>query len=118
MITNIYKLYDPREPNIVRYIGKTNRRKLSTRLSKHICHLKQNNRNYYSAQWINKLISNNVLPSIELIDKCSSLDWEFWEKFYIRKYKSDKLTNTEPGRKSVTLRSYNKVNTSKNTKPI
>lgn len=112
----IYKLYDERNSDIVRYIGKTNRTNLNIRLIEHICHAKT--RNYHVSNWINKLNRENIKPSIKLLDICYDEDWEFWEKFYIMKYKTDKLTNIECGGKSETIRKYIIKGTNKNTKAV
>ena len=65
---------------------------------------------------LQKLLKENIRPKIEKIDECYDEDWEFWEKFYIQKYKNDKMTNIESGGKSETLRKYTVKGTNKNTK--
>lgn len=112
----IYKLYDPKYPEIIRYIGKTERSDIKLRLNEHVCSSKR--KEYRVSRWINKVILDNRRPSIELVDTCKKEDWEEKEKFYINLYKTKYLTNIENGGRSETLRKYNKVGTDKNAKPI
>jgi hypothetical protein len=116
MTVTIYRLYDPRYPDITRYIGKTFQKDIRSRLNQHICHSKYYKR--HSCNWIKSLLRDNVRPKLEVLDNCDISEWENREKFYIDKYKTDKLTNIEPGGNSTTIREYCKIGTSKNTKEV
>ena len=74
----IYILIDPTTEQ-VRYVGKTTDTKL--RLRRHI------NERYlhdsYKDRWLRKLLDNNLLPQIEIIDEVDKDNWVFWEQFYI-----------------------------------
>lgn len=95
---SIYKLYDPREPNIVRYIGKTVK-KLSNRLQEHITESKGFLNNTYKNRWIKSLLNNNIFPKIELVEIATADNWQEREKYLIAFYKTftNKLTNLAEG---------------------
>lgn len=89
----IYALVDPREPNVVRYIGKTtapeNRWNAHVRNSKYLkCH---------RSSWIVSLLKNGVKPLMRIVAICSEEVWQDFEKAIVSKYKSDKLTNGNEG---------------------
>lgn len=99
MIVQIYKLYDPRDPDVIRYIGRTSKQNLSTRLVEHLSKAKYRyGRKSHVINWIAKLLKENVIPVIEKIDEI-----EGWkeshtkEREYIKKYLELKhpLTNLE-----------------------
>lgn len=79
--TYIYSLSCP-ENGIVRYIGKANN--LKNRLSKHI-NGKDCSRRY---NWILSLKRKGLIPEMNIIDEVPYCDWQFWEKHYIKLYKS------------------------------
>lgn len=91
--TFIYCLIDPVEPDIIRYVGKSNN--VSNRLYKHINESKKSNS--YKNNWIKKLLSQGRRPEIKVLKEVNYKNWKYWEKFYIKKYKSDKLTNVSSG---------------------
>jgi len=112
----IYKLVDPREREITRYIGITRRSDLSKRLNEHVY-----TSNIYKrpvSMWIKSLMNVGIKPEIILVDTCGIKDWEDFEKFYINKYKTKYLMNIEPGGISTTIRKYNRKGTLKNTKGV
>jgi len=89
----IYALFDPREPDVVRYIGKTtnpeSRWNAHIRNSKHLkCH---------RSSWIVSLLKNGVKPIMKIIAICSEAVWQEFERATVLKYKSDKLTNGNEG---------------------
>jgi hypothetical protein len=116
MTVFIYRLYDPREPNVTRYVGKTCQKNIKSRLSQHICHSKR--KQYYSSRWIQSILKENVKPELEILENCSIENWEEREKYYIKKYNNIKLTNIEPGGNSTTIRQYCRIGTTKNAKSI
>ena len=92
--TFIYGLKDPRT-DIIRYIGKTNN--IEKRLEHHIA-----NREYLNSHknsWIKGLINNGISPKLEIIDEVPVDNWQFWEKHYIKLFKSfgAKLVNGSEG---------------------
>ena len=91
----IYSLEDP-ETKEIRYIGKTVQ-KLEKRLTAHIYESKH--RKNHKCNWINKLNKNGNNPTIKLIDIVSEDDWEFWEMYWIERFKSwgFNLVNHTPG---------------------
>ena len=92
--TYIYGLKDPRDEKI-RYIGKTSHPK--ERLGHHI-QVKYNN---HKSNWIQSLLQIGLTPSMEIIDEVPISEWEFWEKHYMKLFKSfgaDLVNSTEGGR--------------------
>ena len=93
----IYRLIDPKT-NETRYIGQTG--DLSRRYNDHVCDcLNIKNKKYHThkSNWIRNLISNDLLPIIEVIEECDGLDQSnIREKYYIEKFHNEgcKLTNS------------------------
>ena len=84
----IYKLIDPNTLEI-RYVGYTNRRRLSHRLSCHLSESKRLNK-CHRHWWINSLRKKGQRPIIELIKflpKRAKKSWQYWETYFIDKYK-------------------------------
>ncbi len=93
--TFIYALVDPREPQHYRYIGYTISPK--GRLKAHIYPNK--NQFSYKANWIKKLLSENVLPVMKIIAAHTGNNFKKHEIELISRYKESghKLTNTTLG---------------------
>jgi hypothetical protein len=81
----IYKLIDPNTLE-VRYIGYTNRHTLKHRLSCHLSESKRLNK-CHRHWWINSLLRDGKRPIIKLIRNVSRGNWQYWEMYYISKYK-------------------------------
>lgn len=79
-ILKIYAIKDPRS-SLVRYVGATSR-ELSKRLSGHIDEAKRG-RKSHKASWIRELLSEDLLPNIEIICTASPENWRELEKFWI-----------------------------------
>jgi group I intron endonuclease len=79
----IYILIDP-ESNQIRYVGKTTdiKRRFRRHINERFLH------DSYKDRWLRKIVDSNSLPEIEIIDKVDSLNWAYWEKFYISYFKS------------------------------
>lgn len=92
----IYVLLDPRN-NQVRYVGKTIH-SIQDRLQHHINEAKRG-KHSHKCNWIRSLLQKGLLPTIEVIDRISEKDFEFFEKRYIKLYKSfgARLTNLTNG---------------------
>lgn len=102
----IYRLTDPTvdptdEVNYVRYIGWTNKT-LSDRLSNHVTEARHDitQQHTHKNRWINKLLSLNTRPKIELVDETDDPEEiKQMEIKYIALYaeKGCKLTNATKG---------------------
>jgi len=90
MITYIYALYDIREPDIVRYVGKSNDPK--RRIKDHIRESKKSNT--YKSNWIKSFDAEKFL-AIKILSSCEYENYEEMEEYYVKKYKSEKLTNSD-----------------------
>lgn len=89
----IYALFDPREPDVVRYIGKTmhpeSRWNAHVRNSKYLkCH---------RSSWIVSLLRAGVKPVMRIVAICPEDVWQDFERAIVSKYKSDRLTNGNEG---------------------
>lgn len=95
MKIQIYTLADP-DTGQIKYVGKTIRNNLKSRLNEHISHSKRHK--YKMACWVNSLTKQNKKPTIELVDTVGE-DWAFWEQHYISLFKSYgfSLKNTTDG---------------------
>lgn len=91
-ITYIYLLIDPRDKS-VRYVGKTSNPRY--RLSGHITECKKEEVLHRRAKWIRTLLRENLKPEIKFIKICPLENFVVIESEYIKKYKSDKLTNSD-----------------------
>lgn len=93
--TNIYSLKSTRDLSDIRYIGKTNSN-IYNRLHEH---LRKTSNVTHKDNWIRKEIRDGYKIKIELIDIVYKEDWEFWEMYYIYKYRKEgyNLTNIEKG---------------------
>lgn len=91
-IAYIYILIDPRD-NEVRYVGKTCNP--TYRLSGHISECKKKYISHYRARWIRSLLKDDLIPIIKFIKVCSLIEFEKFESEYIKKFKSEKLTNSD-----------------------
>lgn len=91
--TFIYTLSDPKT-ELVRYVGKTN-----TPYKRKWAHFNDNINKTKKSTWIRGLILNGFLPDFNVIDEVPMCDWEFWEKHYIKLYKSfgSNLVNSNEG---------------------
>lgn len=83
--TFIYGLFDPRN-NQLRYIGKANNPK--NRLKEHIRELKRTNSpNTHKNKWIKSLLSVDLYPLLEILEKVSLDNWEECETKWIERAK-------------------------------
>ena len=90
--TFIYKLLDPVTLKI-RYIGKANNPE--KRLKKHIQNCSQVN--CHRNNWLRKLKTNNLIPIMEIIEECNLEVWQEREKYWIKYYENEPLTNSTSG---------------------
>lgn len=99
-VAYIYKLIDPREPDKIRYVGKTNN--VTKRLQNHIQIARRREKKYFSSNWIYSLLAENVHPELHIIETIFYDYEEYWhtfESFYITLYKKmgHPLTNFQGG---------------------
>ena len=86
-IVYIYALINKNEPDLIRYVGKSNKPK--RRLKEHM------KENYgYKGNWIKSFDAKNLL-GIKILAICPEEDFPFYEAKFIKEYKSDKLTNSD-----------------------
>jgi len=93
----IYGLYSSKNPNNIRYVGKTSE-SLNKRLSRHIqsCEKEKTRK----SNWIKKELKNgNKILIIEIFEVPKNDNWEKWEIYFISEYKKigHKLTNSTIG---------------------
>ena len=105
MKTYIYILRHP-ETFEIRYVGKTNniKRRFAQHKSKK-CLEKTGSKKL--ASWILKLLSNNLLPIMEIIEECDD-NWEEREKYWISYYSNTNLCNLSNGGEGVGHNDYTK----------
>lgn len=101
----IYTLSSTRNPNDIRYVGKTNQ-SLDRRLAQHLSCSKIYKKNkkfsIYNYNWINKEIQDGysiLIESIDELDLSINPDWKWLEQYWISQFKSwgFKLTNLTSG---------------------
>lgn len=92
----IYGLFDPRNYQL-RYIGKSNNPE--KRLYRHIMYAKSNDRNHHIYNWIRQLLSENLEPSLEILEECNKQNWRDIERAWIKEAieKGVDLTNETSG---------------------
>lgn len=92
--TYIYGLIEP-TTNELRYIGKTV--DVNRRHRRHITEV--NLHDSHKDRWIRKLLKNNYIPEIIIIDLVKTNEWQYWEMFYIEYFKflGCNLTNGTKG---------------------
>lgn len=92
--TFIYGLSDPRDPDNIRYIGKSNdpKNRLFEHISRINCKLQSNT---HKNNWIRSLLKNNLKPKQIILAEVPIEDWKWWEKYYYETYLSygNDLTN-------------------------
>jgi group I intron endonuclease len=99
----IYGLTCPLSNNEVMYVGKTNN--LKYRLNCHIRGAELTDCNDKKHNWIRKLLSKGLQPSIIILKEVNESNWQSWEKIFIKKYKNinPKLKNICDGGQGVSL---------------
>lgn len=80
--TFIYALCDP-DTGRVRYVGKADYPK--RRFSGHLSESKKDSSE--KALWIRDLISCGLSPGLEILDEVPKIEWEFWEREYIKVFR-------------------------------
>lgn len=93
----IYALFDPREPDRVRYVGKTDA-SIATRLIQHLQQARSGIQSH-RCKWIRSLLCLGQQPRIRLIESVSKESWQTRERFWIRHFRDSghPLTNGSAG---------------------
>jgi hypothetical protein len=78
MIISIYALFDPRFPEIIRYVGKTEK-SLHHRLNRHLSDAKRGIKNH-RCNWIRSLLDAGLIPTIKLLEIASEDNWKDCER--------------------------------------
>ena len=94
MEIKIYGLFDPREPDIIKYVGKT-KMSLRKRLQAHIDESRRKLNGTYKIHWVNSLCKENIKPDIKILEICTEDNWQEREKYWIKTLTN--LTNSTEG---------------------
>lgn len=108
-MTTIYTLTDPRE-SVIKYVGKSIRPE-----KRFIEHLKETG-SYKKINWIQKLLSLELKPIMEELDRVPTQDEDFWEIYCIAQIKSwgfELLNHTIGGHNPPIVRKYGDDNSFK-----
>lgn len=93
MKTFIYSLTDP-ITNQIRYVGKTVN--LEQRLYNHINHAKTMKYKRHVCYWINSLLKQGKLPSMNVLEECET-DWQQREQYWINQHREHLCNHTLGG---------------------
>jgi len=99
--TYFYRLFDPRDPKITRYVGKAD--KPDARLDSHIKEAtKETSKHLPKSMWIKSLLTAGIKPELAIIDELDYIyasEWCDKETYLIAKYLFDgsPLENASPG---------------------
>ena len=92
----IYGLVDPKNKEIIKYVGKTSS-KPNQRLSQHIFQARKGCKRYVY-NWIRQILKNGEIPKIITLENVTESNWEEKEIFWISELrKKFKLTNLTDG---------------------
>jgi group I intron endonuclease len=97
-MVQIYGIYDPRNEEEIRYIGKT-MMSLQKRMYAHMFHARHGTKRPLYL-WMKKLIAQGVSPAIRVIEETTESQWPEKEVFWISHFKStqqDRLLNLSAG---------------------
>ena len=92
---SIYALFDPRKPDVVRYVGKTCM-KIETRRTRHVGEARRGLKNH-RGYWIRSLLVDGVIPGVRLLAEVPVDSWQTHEKQFIAKYRETLVNSTDGG---------------------
>lgn len=96
MEVKIYGIYDPNNPDIIRYVGKT-KKDMRVRLREHIYLSKKEIKRPINL-WIKKLLDNGITPEIVELEKTNDTEWCDREIYWVSYYrKENNLLNLSDG---------------------
>lgn len=87
----IYALFDPREPEVVRYVGKTSKL-LEFRVKCHVKDALYGKRNR-RCNWLRKILAEGVTPQARVLEVVDEPCWQDSERKHIAAHKTEHLTN-------------------------
>lgn len=85
----IYGLRDPRIPDVVWYVGKTNNH--HNRLQYHLKDAKANRKPTPVQKWISRLQTEGVKPILSTLTECPFSEWKQTEREFISQYRKKNL---------------------------
>lgn len=91
----IYALYDPRDPDVVRYVGKT-KTKIEIRRMRHVGEARRGLKNH-RGNWIRSLLNAGVIPGVRLLAEVPAEVWPEYERQFIAQYKNTLTNGTDGG---------------------
>jgi hypothetical protein len=95
---SIYVLYDPREPDVVRYVGWTEN--VEKRKRSHVTRARNGRDKTRCGNWKRSLLRDGLEPGFRVVETGSGGDWEEAERRWIAFYRATdagKLTNLAEG---------------------
>lgn len=95
----IYGLKDPKN-NLIRYIGQT-MQPPRYRFSNHLSEVKNPRYNTRKINWLKSLLKDNVFPALIILEETTKEQADDREKYWIRQYKQNDLTNLTEGGNDV-----------------
>ncbi len=90
----IYCLMRPVSPKEVKYVGKTVN--VKDRYYKHLHYAKNGGKRHVS-NWINKLLKENLLPELLILEICDETSWIKREQYWIEFYESNLCNHSKGG---------------------
>jgi hypothetical protein len=92
---SIYALFDPRQPDVVRYVGKTYM-KIETRRTRHVGEARRGIKNH-RGYWIRNLLADGIVPGVRLLSEVPSSDWQKHEQTFIASHRGTLTNGTDGG---------------------
>lgn len=100
--TFIYALADPRKPEIIRYVGKSDNPQKRLRYHLQESTYRPNSRR---SKWLRSLTKAEVTPVLILVEECPATEWRSRELFWIAHYRGvgcDLVNSTDGGGERAT----------------
>ena len=92
---SIYALFDPRNPDVIRYVGKTSK-SIEFRRTRHVGEARRGLQNH-RGNWIRSLLSEGVIPSVRLLSEVPTAEWQEGERYFISLYRDTLVNGTDGG---------------------
>lgn len=82
MITTIYGLYDPSQPEVIQYVGRAD--SPQARCSQHVNNALKNRKvNRFLMNWIRSLLTRGARPAVRILEVVPVAEWERHEILWI-----------------------------------
>ena len=91
----IYALFDPRQPEVVRYVGKTEK-KIEIRRMRHMGEARRGKRNH-RCNWIRSLLAAGIEPGVRMLAEVSRNGWQEHERAFIQRFRQTITNGTDGG---------------------